>query len=488
MKTVTLINPPWYFPHPRDVIIPQDLGIGYLAAYLRRYGYRVRLIHAVAEGAARIRKVRGRYNTFYEVGLAYRDIAGRIPPETDFIGISAPFTNNAPIVKALAAEIKDTFPRTPIILGGAYPSLAGGGALCRDIDYCVIGEGETALLDLVSGKEPGAIPGVLSCGKENGDLSSADIIENLDDIPFPARDRSAMEQSRGYSPRKERRRSASVITSRGCPYECAFCSIHRITGRLWRKRSAGNVLAEIRELAEKSGIEHVEFEDDNLTLDRGRSMEIFEGIKKINCDVRKISWSTPNGVRIDTLDREVLRAMKRSGCLSLSFGIESGDPCLLRAMNKHLDTQKILEIIALCGETGIKSVIFLMIGYPGETDASFGKTIEFVRALKKHGADIFYAGIVRAYPGTKLFDECRRNNYLPADDRREDIFLGNLITPGNAITTPDFNPAKLRRRLATLERLTVPWYLRVYHRHYPVIRRLIPGAVVRKIKTVCGAR
>lgn len=482
-KKVVLINPPWYFEYPRDIILSQNLGIGYLSAYLQSHGHKVTVIDALAEGVGNIKKVKGRYQRFYQVGLNYKDILNKIPKDSDFVGISAPFTNNARIVKELADFLKTCMPETPIILGGVYPSLTPQEALSSSIDYCVIGEGEKALLDLVSSKDVETIKGVVSYVNNRGTFERTEIIKNLDEIPFPDRDKLPMSTYLNfYSPRREKLRTASIVTSRGCPFDCNFCSIHLITGYGWRKRSSENVLEEIKLLIKNYDIEHIEFEDDNLTLDKARAMEIFEGIEKINKDIKELSWSTPNAVRIDTLDEELLKKIKKSNCLSLSLAIESGDPEILKKMHKEINLWKVIEVTKLCKQLDIKTIVFFMVGYPGETGDSFNKTLSFVKKLKEIGVDIFYSTITRAYPGTKLFDVCLEKNYISRDIERENIFLGNTITPENAVTTPEFNSRILTKRLCLLEKTAVPFYLRFYHRRFHLIKKIVPDKIIQKIK------
>jgi len=240
-------------------------------------------------------------------------------------------------------------------------------------------------------------------------------------------------------------------------------------------------LDELKLLIKEYEIEHVEFEDDNLTLDRDRAVSIFEGIDKINKDVKQISWSTPNGIRIDSMDRQLLNLIKRSGCLALSFGVESGDPEILKRMGKKIDLSKVLEVIKICKELDIRTNIFLMIGYPGENQDSFNKTILLVKELKKLGAN-FYTTVTRAYPDTELFKFCDKNGYLPKKDIREDVFLGNTLTLGNSITTSDFNSRVLQKRIVFIERLTVPLYLRIYHRYFHLIKKIIPDSLIQRIK------
>ena len=484
-KKIILINPPWVFAHERDIILSQNLGLGYLAAYLEAQGHQVDIIDALAQGMDNKVKINGFGQNFVQVGLDYQQIAGLISKEIDIIGISAPFTNNAKIVKQLAAAIKKFFPDKLIVLGGVYPSLTPQAAFCSEIDYYVVGEGEIPLKEIAEDKDPSAIQGLILSGQKFKPGNYAKTIDNLDEIPFPARMKLPMQQYLSFcSPRRDRVKTVSIITSRGCPFDCTFCSIHSITGYKWRMRSAENVIAEIKDLIEEYAIEHIEFEDDNLTLDKRRMKEIAQGIIELNKNGIKISWSAPNGVRVDTLDQELLELIKASNCIFLNLAVESGDDVLLKKMNKKLNLAKVLEIAGICKNLDIRTNAFFMLGYPGETQASFKKTLSFVKKLKKIGVNEFYATVTRAYPGTHLFNECRDKGYIPAAAQGQYMFLGNEIDASNAINTADFSIQDILRRCRLFEKATVPFYLRWYHKYYYIVKKIIPNDFIQKIKKI----
>ena len=484
-KKIVLINPPWVFAHPRDIVLSQNLGLGYLASSVMAQGHRVSVIDALAEGVATQVRVRGRYQPYVQVGLAYAEIVTRIPRDADYIGITAPFTNHARIVKELAQKIKESFPRVPIILGGVYPSLVPAAAFCAAIDYYVIGEGELPLVKLLDGAAADSVLGLLRCGQTERIGECAETIKDLDHIPFPAREKFPLALYLTYhSPRKQRLRTASVITSRGCPFGCRFCSIHAVTGFRWRKRSAENVLREIAALVEEHQVEHIEFEDDNFTLDKQRTIAIVDGISRLNATGKNISWSIPNGVRIDTLDEDLLLHIRQSNCIDLALAVESGDQNILAKMNKQLDLQKVLEVAKICARLGIKTSAFFMLGYPGETEASFRKSIAFVKQLRRAGVHNFYATVTRAYPGTELFQQCRVAGFLEEIADRENIFLGNFISRESSIVTPEFSSRDVLRRMSVFEKITVPWYLRWYHTYHHSIKKIIPDVFIQAMKRI----
>jgi hypothetical protein len=249
------------------------------------------------------------------------------------------------------------------------------------------------------------------------------------------------------------------------------------------------VLAEITEVIERYTPRHIEFEDDNLTLDQERSREIFSGIEKINRDGYKLSWSTPNGVRIDTLNRRLLELIKRSNCRSISLGLESGDPAILRAMNKTIKLEKALEVAAVCKEIGLKVNAFFIIGFPGETDVSFRTTLAFARKIKAAGVDTLYCTVCRAYPGTPFYAYCLQRGFISAETPgNERIFLGNILTPDTVIRTPDFNLRTLSKRLAAFNRTAEPWYIRFYQNHHLFIKRAVPPGFITQMKALFGRK
>lgn len=410
MSRAVLIAPPRYEKAP-DHFLPQNLGLGYLAAVLEKAGHYVTIIDALALGWNHTSDTL--FSGIRLRGLPNDRIAPLIPADTDFIGITSSFVSSMPLVRELSAFLKPRFPGAKIVAGGIAVSIDPLTALQEpSVDYAVRGAGEIPLLGLVSGKEPQSIKGVVSRAFDNG---RAEMIQDLDAIPFPARHLLPMEKYLRRAGRGRRDlRTVSVLTSRGCPYDCNFCSIHHIYGHQWRGRSAANVLAEIEGLIETYGVQHVEFEDDNLTLDGKRAQDMFEGLARLP---RKITWSTPNGTRVDTLNRDLLRLMKRSGCTTLFLSIESGDPDILKAMNKKLNLAKVEEVVRTCGEFGINTSGIFMVGYPGETKESFERTASYIRKLHAFGLVGVGASIAKAYPGTNLRRFCEKENLLIEPDR-----------------------------------------------------------------------
>lgn len=440
---IFLINPPFYFQGDLEYLT-QNLGLGYLAAYLLRRGHTFEALDALAEGADNFQLVNIRGRSAKRYGLSFDEITRRIPSGADMIGITAPFSNHATIIDELSIAIKKIRPNIPIVLGGVYPSTQPERALESSVDFVVVGEGEIPLAALADGVDPHDVPGVWH--KKDGEIVNggrSEMIAEPDSIPFPARHLFPMEKYFSISPRGLRAsRSATMITSRGCPYSCSFCSIHPVYARQWRARSPENVLAEIDKLIDEYGIKSIEFEDDNLTLDAGRAKAIFEGLIS-----RRIAWSCPNGVRVDSLDAQMIGLMKRSGCNLIHLAVESGDPEMLKIMNKKLSLDQALKVASTCHELGMGMIGFFIVGHPGETEARFRNTLKFVKKLKSLGMPNCGVHIATPYPGTELLKLCKSKGYLIYEDADN-----RLMFPGDFnIETTDFNRSDIIARTMRLK-------------------------------------
>lgn len=413
---VLLIFPPITIYPEEDPPLVFPLGIGYLAAVLEQKGYHVHVIDCIAEREGFTRNEDGTIH----VGLTWDELKKRIEKiDPDVVGISCLWTAdyvNATRISEIVKEIDNI----PVIFGGAHTTALPKETLeNKNIDYVVIGEGELslpALLEKIGQKE--SLKGIHGVGfKDNGKIHinpPIKYIENLDSLPFPAGHLFPMEKYlrskkvHGYI--SKRQPVAQMITSRGCPLNCNFCTIHHIWGKKWRARSAENVVDELEYLVKKYGVREIHFEDDNISLNRKRMMEICDGIIERKLD---IAWTTPNGMWVQTLDRELLEKMRDSGCYRVCLGIENGNQDFLNnVIGKRIDLKKVSTVVKDLRKVGIKSTGLFIVGIPGETKETILETIKFAKSLDLDDA-VF--SIYSPYPGAELYELCISKGYIPAD-------------------------------------------------------------------------
>ncbi|HNW93372.1 MAG TPA: glycosyltransferase [bacterium] len=412
MANVTLLAAPWFVRDPLPVQ-SNNLGLGYCAAALENAGHQVTVIDAVAAAPdcfARVRDPRGAY---YRIGLPYPRLLDRLPADSDWFGLTVPFTMHARVVREFIPLLKARFPGRPVVLGGVYPSTLPELARTTGADYLVLGEGEAVLPRLIAGEPPAMLPGVWAATQPDRMPLPPQPLIDLDALPFPARHLLPTDRYLARSQRGKRQRSLSLISSRGCPLGCRFCSIAPVLGKQWRGRSADNVLAEIRELIARYAVDHLEFEDDNLTFNRARALAIFRGMAALP---KRLTWSSDNGLRYENLDDEMAQTMRAAGCTRIGLGIEHGAPAMLAALGKSVDPARLAGAIAACHRAGITVSGFFIVGHPQENDAHVREAIACYRRLQRGGLGPVAVHLLKPYPATPLWTEALQAGWLTDPD------------------------------------------------------------------------
>ena len=397
---VLLISPMY-----NSSIVAPCLGLGYLASALKKNGHDVLILDGLRE------KIE--YN----------------PSEWDIVGVSAMSTYFPECIeevkKAKSYGLK-TIIGGPHIICDPIQSLIDSGA-----DYAAIGEGERTMTQLAAGLPPAQVDGLaywnngkVVQSKQSdsmiGDTESGattflmkenmytlqvgklkrDFQLNIDDFGRP--DWSSIDpRTYPVAPHgmiAHAHPIAPIITTRGCPYSCTYCSAPITAGKRMRYRDPKNVVDEIEMLVNDFGVKEIQIEDDNFTLNRKHCITICEEILKRGI---KVLWSLPNGVRIDKLDKEMLLLFKKAGCVSMALGIESANQRILDMIKKELNQEIVKKVVQDVADVGIETVGFFMIGFPTETKQEIENTINFALELPLTRA-IFAK--VTPLPGTELFD------------------------------------------------------------------------------------
>ena len=346
-------------------------------------------------------------------------VAATLGSRPQLVGLTCAYTVQYPTTRSLAQAIKRSLD-VPIVIGGAHCSALPSETLADGcFDYVVIGEGEQPLLAICAHLEgTGSLAGVKGIAYRDAGgkahKNDKEPMKEVNQLPLPARHLFDMSKYI-YSPYSHngstmRMPYATMITSRGCPLRCSFCSVHTIWGRNNRTRDAQQTVDEIEHLHREYGVREIHFEDDMLTLDRPRMIDICREIIARKLDV---TWTTPNGVFVNTLNQQLLNAMKESGCYQLALAIESGSKSVLRdLMKKNVSLEYARDVVKTMRQLKIGVYFFFIIGMPGETEADVLQTIKYAKDLMPDEA---YFSIATPYPGTPLYEECQQRGYIPAD-------------------------------------------------------------------------
>ena len=416
---VTVANPPWpgkgfgarsdvRWPHKRkDKYIEYPIYLAYTVAVLEEAGFDVSFIDAIME----------------ELDIpAFAQKVKDINPGLLVMECSTPSIRYE---LQSAAAVKGAMPDIQIALVGSHSSFFHKEILADnpEVDAIVRGEFEITVCELARAIEQNRdwseVQGLSYCaGHEIVVNAERPLIEDLDSLPFPARH---IVRGNGYRAAiYSGARCTAMVSSRGCPFQCTFCVWpNTLYGHRFRARSAQNVADEMAEVEKKYGIDEVYFDDDTFTIDRKRVMEICRLIKERDLHV---SWICQ--ARVDTVDRELLLAMKGAGCHYILFGIESGSPEMLATMKKRITLDRAREAIRLCEEAGIKTQAFFLFGIPGETQETIQQSIDFAKEL---GASTVQFAVAIPQPGSPLYEQCVQNGWLVYDDWEDFASCSALI-------------------------------------------------------------
>ncbi|GEM_PF-1926096 len=495
-KNVTLIACPWTF-YERAEFLSQQLGLGYVGAYAKKFGHRIikYIDPMIAGGNAVSAPVQTRYQSTKRFGFPDEWIVAQIPDETDVIGVNAPFTDSRIVLYPLIRAIKRRFPNIPVVVGGVLATTLPHQVIREsDADIVVKGEGEIAFSRILNGDPLETIPG-LAFKKKDGSIFENSLrsqqLKTVDQIPSPGYDFRPMKEYVKWSPRGDRAdRTLSLISSRGCPFTCEFCSIPE-KGQLWRPFTPERVLEEIKMAIEAWGVNHIEFEDDNFTLQEPRALAVLQYLRDLRRKGYPIGCSFPNGIMIDRMSESLAVLLKEAGADIIYLPVESGDTRVLLSMDKpqaqkHLETT--IQIAKWCVDAGLQTSCFFICAYPGgrinrkwrlgkhgeifrslgygETDKvsewgkesayllcqgdeffmsgedskSFEVTLAYCKKLRALGVQGITPLIATPYPGTELYEVCERFGWLAFEDNHDVLttvsYAGTMKADYIQIQTP----------------------------------------------------
>lgn len=382
------------------------LGLAYLAGVLSRDGFEVEIEDLLVEGQKHGEPVdKGRVR----VGLPDEEISRILVDKApDIVGISNNFTSFSADCVRLARIVQKCLPDALVVMGGAHASMEPKSLLeTGAVEAVVIGEGEYIFRDLVQAFSEGGVESarklvgtVWKVGKKIVDNGYRAPISDLDAIPFPAYDLLPMEkyiwQRKANFAAVMRHPVGHVISTRGCPYNCIFCSTTKYFKK-FRKRSPENVMAEMKELIAEFGIREFHFHDDSFMADPKHVEALCRMIMQSGIDIR---WQVSQGINSSRLDEELLELMHKSGMYRVGFPIESGCPETLRFIRKPIRLDRVKRLIEKCNYLGIYCFGCFMIGFPQETEGQLKETIDFII---NSGLDYVKISITQPLAGSDLY-------------------------------------------------------------------------------------
>lgn len=421
-RNMLIGNNPAFIDQTRGCNFP--IGLGYLASYLLQYtNHYVRIFDCQVEQDLDFQLAFGNY---------------------DLVGISATSFVMKEVVE-IVNKVRRFSKGTKVVLGGVHPTLYPNETLNLSVDYVIQGEGENVLPELID-----------TFFKTDQRIFKGELENNLDNLPFPLRTNIS-----SYNSIFSDKLSTIIITSRGCPYQCRFCW-RPVFGKHVRFRSYQNIVDELS-YCRSRGIRDFMFYDDTFTIDKPRLVNLCNEVNK-----RKLKIRFDIRSRVDTIDKNILTKLKQIGLVQIHLGVESGSQLVLNRMQKGITLQQIEKAFLLCKKLRIKTLAYIMIGCPDETEDDIGETIKLVNKIKP---DYLHATIFTLMPGSAFYQEWleRGNN---------DVWRNYATDPCKDFTPPIWGDIDRERLEVILDTI----YRRFYLRSFYLAKRLAEVRSLNKFK------
>lgn len=394
MTDILLIYPPYSWPGTSP-----PLGLAYIASVLRNSGYTVNILD-----------MNPAHTSLEQLENELRLLKPKIA------GISC-MTNQANETVRIAEVIKTVDSSVKVAVGGPHPTALPDEMLQNSAaDFVCLGEGEITITELVEALFIGEkdFDSILGLAYKDGDgrvvkTSPRPFISDLDSIPFPAWDLLPVDKYNVIGPGLQKDKPVfALLSSRGCPYRCIFCSSFMTMGRRFRMRSAENIFAEIEMLYHKFGMRQFDFVDDTITVDKQRVERLCNLIIESKMD---IAWGCNSTVRLR--DPTILHKMREANCVRINFGVESGDPEVLKTIKKGITVHQVIEAHRYAKEAGLKTTSFFMSGLPGQDIKSVKKSLSLIEQIE---TDFLGGSVATPYPGTELYELAQKKGWLRTSD------------------------------------------------------------------------
>lgn len=423
-----------------DIPVIPPLGVALIAGILKKEKHSVTIIDAIAESPDQYQHENIPVNSdrvpkgyrLITKGLSFSEIANSIPSDVNVIGISCMFSINWPCDRALIAFLDARFPDALIVGGGE--SITGMAEQCltqtNGLDVCVLGEGEETIVDLLNAieeRKPIESVNGIAFKDQDGKIiktKKRERIRNVNDVPFPAWELLPISnyQRHPVIPGETPRITLSILATRGCPYECTFCTSPDMWGTRYFMRKPEVVVAEIEYANNNFGATNFEFFDLTAIIQKKWIIEFAKLLVERNLNV---TWKIPAGTRSEAIDEEVAYWLKKSGCYFITYAPESGSPRLLELIKKKVSLKNIMESMRYAKKQGMIVYINMIMGLPDETHLDIWKTLWFLIKCRYYGVDEMPFALFRPYPGSALFDRLAQEGKIQVDN--DDYVIDSLF-------------------------------------------------------------
>lgn len=407
--------------------ITPPLGLAYIASSLIGAGHQVQAVDAVGENVTQFKPHKG---AFILHGLGPEETVERIDRGAELIGVSTMFSHEWPHIREMIRLIRRRHPHSTIIVGGEHATALAEFVLetTPEVDACALGEGEESILAFTEAlSASGPLHGIKGIATRTG----GKIVNNglrprskqVDAIPRPAWELFPVKNylDHGLCSGTFRGRSMPITFTRGCPYECTFCSNPGMWTQRWISRSPARVVEEMEWLIGRYGIENFECCDLTAIVRKDWTVEFSRLLIQRGLN---IAWQFPSGTRSEAIDAEVCGLLHKSGCRNLVYAPESGSPAVLKRIKKRVNLDNMKKSIKSARDAGINVRVNLVLGFPGDTHRNILETFGFIFDLAWIGVHDMTHFIFTAYPGSELFNQLRTAGKIPRLD--EEYFLGLL--------------------------------------------------------------
>lgn len=436
IRKILFIVPPTTIPEDSLRRIGEPLGVLYVAAVLKQKGYEVEVFDTCCEGYDHLDK-EGYYVTYGSSEKDIKEMIKRTAP--DMVAVTCMFTARERNAMKTCRFSKEVLPEVPVVVGGLHPSFFPEKMLNSGVvDFVIMGEGEFRTLKLIETLNNGAgsfdFDGISY--KKNGKIAitpATALINDLDCVPYPDRDLIDMNRyidiGVPYAPYSIEKRVAQILATRGCPSRCNFCSTVNYWGRMVRTRSVDNIIGEMQLLRDKYDIREIQFVDDNLTVNKNLTKELFRRMKPLG-----LKWCTPHGLMFNTIDKEMVKLMAECGAYQLTFAIESASERVLKdIIHKNVRLDLVKDIVEEVHKYDIGVHGMFVVGFPGEKREEILQTLDFPFKMKFDSVSFF---IVNPVPGSELYEECLKKKYIDDTYTAMDFKTAHIKIPENS---PDYN-------------------------------------------------